>query len=155
MDDGVVRALVHARQHRVGDLAACEDVLLDHLFPALGGDLALEEDEEGVVLCDLADGVVEGLAVGQLLEQRALNLRDRALDGDAVVVAVLEFLGVGTQREDREETVHDVVVARPVAEEHVVFLMVLLQEPVAFFEGLGGDVGAFEDAEVGGGETDG
>jgi len=37
----------------------------------------------------------------------------------------------------------------------VVFLMVLLQEPVAFFEGLGGDVGAFEDAEVGGGETDG
>lgn len=49
MDDGVVGALAHAGEHRVRELAAREDVLLDHRFPAMDGDLAFEEEEEGVV----------------------------------------------------------------------------------------------------------
>ncbi len=127
VDDGVERALVHAREHRIRDLGARKDVLLNDLLPALGGDLALEELEKGVVLVDLPDRVVEGLGIGQLLQQRMVDFGNLALDPDTVVVAVLEFLRAGAQREDRKQAVHDVVMARCVAEEHVEFLMIFLQ----------------------------
>lgn len=79
-----------------------------------------------MVLGDLANGGVEGFAIRELLEQLIVDGRDRALGGNPVVVAVLEFFGVGAECEDGEQAVSEVVVAPPVAEEHVIFLMVLL-----------------------------
>ena len=148
VDDRMESAFVHACEHGVGGLVPREDILLDDLFPALGGDFALEELEEGVVLADYAEGFVEEFAVGELLEDCVVDFWDGALDGGAVVVAIAEFLRCGAQGEDGEEAVDDVVVACGVAEEHVVLLMVLLQESVTFFQRIGWDIGTFENAKV-------
>ena len=63
VDDGVVGALVHACEHRVGEFGAREDVDLHHAPPICGGDLAFEEFEEGVIACDETEAVVEGIWV--------------------------------------------------------------------------------------------
>lgn len=92
MDDGVQEAAVHAGQQIICSFVTREHVLRQDVLPSLALDLALEEDEEVVVVLLIAKVGFETLGLVHVVDDRLLERSRRTLIRGVDVVAFLDLI---------------------------------------------------------------
>ncbi len=118
-----IQTSVESSQQIICTLISCKYILIQDILPSLLFDLSLPEGKEIFIIFLLIKIFLEVLGIVQIFEHSLIQLALRALVACVFFVALLNYVGWGSETVKRQEMMNNVIVKAVLVVEYVVFLV--------------------------------